>query len=250
MRELTGRTALVTGGSRGLGRACCKLLAEAGANVAVNFQNNADAAAETVALVNAAGATGLAVQADVAEQHDVEEMVTAVTEQLGPIDLLVNNAGVFDFVSHDETTPEIWQRTLDVNLTGAYFTTWAVKESMLERGFGRIVNVTSIGGLRARPMSIAYTVSKAGMIALTKSIAEAVAANNIRVNAVAPGLMETDMTEINPPEQQKKLIEATPMQRIGRPEEVGEVVLFLLSERSSFMTGQTVVASGGRVTLP
>jgi len=218
--------------------------------VAVNFQNNADAAAETVALVNAAGATGLAVQADVAEQHDVEEMVTAVTEQLGPIDLLVNNAGVFDFVSHDETTPEIWQRTLDVNLTGAYFTTWAVKESMLERGFGRIVNVTSIGGLRARPMSIAYTVSKAGMIALTKSIAEAVAANNIRVNAVAPGLMETDMTEINPPEQQKKLIEATPMQRIGRPEEVGEVVLFLLSERSSFMTGQTVVASGGRVTLP
>ena len=250
MRELTGRTALVTGGSRGLGRACCKLLAEAGANVAVNFQKNADAAAETVALVNTAGATGLAVQADVAEQNDVEEMVATVTEQLGPIDLLVNNAGVFDFVSHDETTPEIWQRTLDVNLTGTYFTTWAVKEGMLERGFGRIVNVTSIGGLRARPMSIAYTVSKAGMIALTKSIAEAVAPNNIRVNAVAPGLMETDMTEINPPDQQKKLIEATPMQRIGRPEEVGEVVLFLLSERSSFMTGQTVVASGGRVTLP
>ena len=173
-----------------------------------------------------------------------------MVNHLGPIDLLVNNAGIFHFVSHEETTPEIWQRTMDVNLTSSYNVTWAVKQSMIERGFGRIVNVSSIAGLRPRPMSIAYAVSKAGMISLTKGLAEALAAHNIRVNAVAPGLIDTEIITSVEQSRLDEIITATPITRLGTPTEIAEVVCFLLSEQSSFMTGQTLVASGGRVTLP
>ncbi len=248
--ELAGRVALVTGGSRGIGRACCELIAAAGADVAVNYQANESAAAETAKLVEAAGARACAVQADVSSADDVSTMVEEVEQQLGPIDLLVNNAGIFVPASHSETTLEIWQRTIDVNLTGAYLVIWAVKQGMIERRFGRIVNVTSVAALRARPISIAYAASKAGMVGLTKSLSEAIAAENVRVNAVAPGLIETEILDGVSQDRLDAIIEATPIQRIGRPKEIAEMVLFLLSERSSFVTGQTMVASGGRVLLP
>ena len=248
--ELAGRVALVTGGSRGIGRACCELIAAAGADVAVNYQTNESAAAETAKLVEAAGARGCAVQADVSSADDISTMVEEVEQQLGPIDLLVNNAGIFVPASHSETTLEIWQRTIDVNLTGAYLVTWAVKQGMIERRFGRIVNVTSVAALRARPISIAYAASKAGMVGLTKSLSEAIAAENVRVNAVAPGLIKTEILDGVSQDRLDAIIEKTPIQRIGRPKEIAEMVLFLLSERSSFVTGQTMVASGGRVLLP
>ena len=248
--ELAGRVALVTGGSRGIGRACCELIAAAGADVAVNYQANESAAAETAKLVEAAGARACAVQADVSSADDVSTMVEEVEKQLGPIDLLVNNAGIFVPASHSETTLEIWRRTIDVNLTGAYLVTWAVKQGMIERRFGRIVNVTSVAALRARPISIAYAASKAGMVGLTKSLSEAIAAENVRVNAVAPGLIETEILNGVSQDRLDAIIETTPIQRIGRPKEIAEMVLFLLSERSSFVTGQTMVASGGRVLLP
>lgn len=249
-QDLKGRVALITGGSRGIGRACCEHIARAGAAVAVNFRSNEQAAKKTVELVEAAGGRAMTIRADVSSQEEVARMVSAVEQQLGPIDLLVNNAGIFDHVSHEETTAELWQRTLDVNLTGTYFVTWAVKDDMIARGFGRIVNIASIAALRARPQSIAYSVSKAGVVALTKSLAEAVAEHNVRVNAVAPGLIETEILEGVDQSKLDALIEATPIRRIGQPDEIAQLVLFLLSERSSFMTGQTLVASGGRVLLP
>ena len=248
--DLEGRVALVTGGAKGIGRACCEQLAMAGANVAINYRSSEKAAAETASLVEEAGATSHVVRADVSSPQQVESMVAEVSAALGPIDLLVNSAAVFDPVSHEEATLEVWQRTLDINLTGTYLVTWAVKGGMVERGFGRIVNITSVAALRGRPMCIPYSVSKAGVTAFTKGLSEAVAAHNIRVNAVAPGLTDTDMATNLDEATRAKQIQDTPLKRIGTPEDIANAVLFLLSEQSSFMTGQTVVASGGRVLLP
>ena len=155
--------------------------------MAVNYHTSHQDAEEAVAQIRATDAKAIAVRADVSHRDQVTAMVREVTEQLGPVDLLVNNAAVFHLLAHGEVTPEVWQKTLDVNLTGAYLVTWAVKDSMISRRFGRIVNVSSIGALRSRPRSIAYSVSKAGLIALTKCCAEAWAPGNIRVKAVAPG---------------------------------------------------------------
>lgn len=248
--EFKNRTALVTGASRGIGRACAILLAQGGAKVAINYRANKDAALQTLGAVEEAGSQGIIVQADVSQPADVERMVQEIERGLGPVELLVNNAGVFDYVSHEGTSLEVWQRAIDNNLTSAYLVTWAVKPGMIERGFGRIVNVSSISGLEAKPMCIAYAVSKAGMISLTKSLAVALAGSNIRVNAVAPGLIATEILDGVSQAQLDALIEATPLKRIGQVDDVSEVVAFLLSERSKFMTGQTLVTSGGRVMLP
>ena len=245
-----GKTALVTGGSRGIGRACCVRLARAGANVAINYYSNEPAALETARLVEEAGGTPLKVQADVASAEDVRRMVGETTDRLGPVDLLVNNAGVFDYVPHAETTPAIWQRTLDVNLTGAYYVTWAVKDSMIARGYGRIVNMSSISALDPRPMSIAYAASKAGLVGFTKCVAAALAPHNIRVNAVAPGLIATEILDGVQQATLNRLIDATPMKRIGTPGEVAALVVFLLSDESGFSTGQTIITDGGRVMRP
>jgi 3-oxoacyl-[acyl-carrier protein] reductase len=249
-RSLVGRTALVTGGAKGIGRACCLRLAQAGASIAINYLSSDDSARETAELVRQAGARSHLVRADVTSPEQVAAMVQDATGALGPIDLLVNNAGVFHLLSHDETTLEVWRKTLDVNLTGAYLVTWAVKQSMIERGFGRIVNIASIAGLRARPMSIAYAASKAGLIGLTKSTAEAFAPHNIRVNAIAPGLIDTEILSGVSQERLDAIVDSTPLGRIGRSEDVADAALFLLSEQSSFMTGQTLVVCGGRVMLP
>ena len=249
-RALEGRTALVTGGAKGIGAACCLRLAEAGARVAVNYRSSSATAEQLVSRIEADGGTALAIQADVTSDVDVDTMITNVEASLGPIDLLVNNAGICDFVSHEETTLEQWQRTLDINLTGCYRVTWAVKAGMIQRRFGRIVNMSSIAALRARPMSIAYAVSKAGMTALTKSLAEAVAEHNIRINAVAPGLIDTEIIQDVDPQVRDAIVANTPLGRLGQPGDIADLVLFLLTEQSRFMTGQTLVASGGRVMLP
>ncbi len=248
--DLQDRTALVTGGAKGIGRACCLRLAAAGAKVAVNYLSSEAAAREVVAQIEAGGGEAIACRADVSSPEQVRAMIDQVQEDLGPVDLLLNNAGIFDFLAHDQTSLDVWQRTLDVNLTGCYLTSWAVKEGMIQRGFGRIVNISSIAGLVPRPMSIAYAVSKAGVVALTKSLATAVAEHNVRVNAVAPGLIDTEIIADVDRSVLDGLIESTPMKRIGQAAEIAELVLFLLSERSSLMTGQTLVASGGRVMLP
>lgn len=244
------RTVLVTGGSRGIGRACCVRLAKAGAQIAINYRSREDDALETAGLVESAGGRAMTVQADVADEKSVARMVAQVNDRLGPIDMLVNNAGIFEYVTPETTTLDHWRRTIDVNLTGLYIVTWAVKDQMIERRFGRIVNMTSISALRSRPYGIAYSASKAGVVAFTKSASEALVPFNIRMNAVAPGLIETEIIDDVDQPVIDRIVEQTPMKRIGQADEIADVVHFLLSEASRFMLGQTVVACGGRVMLP
>ena len=177
-------------------------------------------------------------------------MIGEITEDLGAIDLLVNNAGAVFDSNFDELTPEQWDRTVAINLTGTFNVIWAVKTGMIARKFGRIVNVSSIAALAVRPNQLAYAAAKAGVIALTKSCCEPLARHNIRINSVAPGLIATDMVSEVSPEMIENLCAATPMGRMGEPEEMANVIAFLLSEESSFMTGTTVVASGGRILIP
>ena len=249
-QHFLGRTALVTGGARGIGRAIALALARGGARVAINFRTSLQDADQTVKQIRDSGATALAVRGDVSQADQVDQVVGEVTKELGPVELLVNNAAVFQLFPPGEQPLCAWEQTLKVNLTGAYLMTWAVKDAMLQRRFGRIVNISSIAALRERSRSIAYAVSKAGLTALTKCCAEAWAPSNVRVNAVAPGLIDTEMVAIAGPELLESLVQQTPMGRIGKPEDIAPVVEFLLSEKSNFITGQTVVACGGRVMLP
>ncbi|MEM7021225.1 MAG: 3-oxoacyl-ACP reductase family protein [Pseudomonadota bacterium] len=250
MAELSeGRTALVTGGSRGIGRAICIRLAQEGARVAVNYVGDLAAADETKRLVEAEGVACVTVQADVADPNSVQAMVQQTERELGPIDFLVTSAGIYDGKLHNELDVETWRRIMAVNVDGTFLPVMAVKDGMIERGFGGIVCISSIGGLRARGHQLAYSTSKAAVVAFGRSCAEAFAPH-VRVNTIAPGLTETEMAQLIPPEARRQLIDATPLRRLGRPEEIGDLAVFLLSERASFITGQTVVADGGRVTLP
>lgn len=248
-KELQGKTALVTGGSRGIGRATCLALAGEGARVAVNYVSNAQAAGEVVAEIERLGAEAMMVEADVSDPASVAGMVAAVESGFGPVDLLVTSAGIAAAEPHTEMTFESWRRMLSVNLDGTYLPVMAVKDGMIERGYGRIVCIASIAGLRARGRMITYSTSKAAVIAFSRSCAEAFGPA-IRVNCVAPGLIETDMGASAGAETIQRMVDDAFLKRIGQPEEIAESVLFLLSERSSFTTGQTYVADGGRVTLP
>jgi len=248
--DFENRTVLVTGGSRGIGRACCQRLAKTGAKIAINFRSRVSDAEETAALVEAAGSKAMLAQADVTDQQAVEAMVAEVNSKLGPIDMLVNNAGIFEYVTHETTTLDHWRRTIDANLTSLYIVTWAVKPQMIERQFGRIVNMSSISAMRPRPYGIAYAASKAGMIAFTQSASDALIPYNIRMNAVAPGLIDTEIIDDVEQERIDAIVNQTPMKRIGTADEIADLVRFLLSEESRFMMGQTLVASGGRVMLP
>lgn len=245
-RIFQGRTAVVTGGARGIGKAIVCMLASEGANVAINYERNASAARETLSLVEQAGAKGILIQGDVASEEDVDRMLAATREQLGPIDLLVNNAGIAETVPHTVVTFASWKRMLDVNLNGTFLTTWAVKGEMIERRFGRIVNIASLAGLVKKKDMIHYATAKAAVIAFTRHCAEAFAPHNVRVNCLAPGLTETELSKSANPGLIDKLIGITPMGRIGKPEEMAAVVRFLLSDASSFITGQTIAACGGR----
>ncbi|MDA0661146.1 MAG: SDR family NAD(P)-dependent oxidoreductase [Planctomycetota bacterium] len=248
--DFAQRTVLITGGSRGIGRACCLRMARAGANIAVNYHSRETDALETVRQAESFGVKAIAVQANVADESSVASMVERIHDQLGAIEMLVNNAGIFEYVTPETTTLDHWRRTIDVNLTGLYIVTWAVKDQMVKRKFGRIVNMSSISALRARAYGIAYSASKAGIIAFTKSASEALIPHNIRMNAVAPGLVETEIIDDVDQTTIDRIVGETPMRRIGTPEEIADVVHFLLSEASRFMLGQTVVACGGRVMLP
>lgn len=245
----TGRVALVTGGSRGIGRATALRLAREGADVAICYASRAAAAEDVVAEVRSLGRRATAAACDVSQPDDVRRLVEQTRQQLGPIDLLAHCGAISNIAGHEELSYEQWRETIDVNLNGTFLIVFAVKDEMLRRGFGRIVTVSSIAALRPRKMQIHYSASKAGVIALTQCCAEAFAPR-VRINCVAPGLTETEMAHVLPPDTIRRVIDETPLGRIGEPEEIAGVIRFLLSEESSFMTGQTVVASGGRVMLP
>ena len=240
------RTALVTGGARGIGRSICKMLAADGARVAVNYERNEHAARDTLSLIEKSGGEAMIVQADVASEDQVERMTAAVRERLGPIDLLVNNAGIASSTPHDELPFTTWKRMFEVNVDGPYLTTWAVKDDMIAREYGRIVNISSLAGIRIKSRMISYATTKSALISFTRHCAEAFAPYNIRVNCVAPGLTNTELARSANRDFIEHLISITPMGRIGQPEEIASVVKFLLSDDSSFVTGQTVPACGGR----
>lgn len=245
----SGRVALVTGGSRGIGRAVALRLAGEGAEIAISYASRADAAQQVVDEIKALGRRAIAAACDVSRPDDVERLVATTRERLGPIDLLAHCGAISNIASHADLTYEQWRETIDVNLNGAFLAIFAVKDEMIQRRFGRIVTVSSIAALRPRKMQIHYASAKAGVIALTQCCAEAFAPHNVRVNCVAPGLTETEMAHVLPEETIRQVVADTPLGRIGQPEEIANVIRFLLSEESSFMTGQTVVASGGRVML-
>ncbi len=184
-----------------------------------------------------------------ADPDDVGRLVAAA-RQLGPIDYLVHNAGISNLQDHTTLSLDVWREMIDVNLTGTYLAVFAVKDEMIARRFGRIVTLSSVAALRPRQRQIHYATAKAGVIAFTRCCAEAFAPHNVRINGVAPGLIDTEMAGVLPPEVRQVVVNETPLNRLGTPDEVAALIRFLLSEESSFMTGQTVAVSGGRVMLP
>ena len=250
MNEFAGKAALITGGTRGIGRAAAMRLASEGAKVAVNYIGNEERAAQTVADIQATGGSVVAIQADVSKRDDVARLVTQARDAIGPLDILVHSAATSIVEHATDVTWESWKKTMDVNLDGTFNTVYAVKDEMIEREYGRVVLMSSIAALRERENQVHYSASKAAVIAMTRCMAQGWAKHNIRVNCICPGLIDTDMAYTLSPEAHKTIIENTPMKRIGRPEEIANMVRFLVSDESSFTTGQTFVASGGRVMLP
>ena len=244
------RTALVTGGSRGIGRAISTMLAANGARVVVNYVSNKAAADEVVAEIAALGrAEAMAVQGDVSRQDEVDGMVELITSRLGPVDLLVNNAGMVERGRHEELSFQAWKRMFEINVDGPFLTTWAVKDGMIEREFGRIVNISSLAAVIHRSGLIHYSTAKSAVIAFTRQCADAFAPH-VRVNCLAPGLIDTEMARTANQEMIQTLVEHTLLGRIGQPEDMAAAVKFLLSEESSFITGQTLSACGGRTLIP
>ena len=252
-KDLSGRVALVTGGSRGIGRAICRRLALAGAWVAINYATNEEAAAETLAQVRAEGGEGGVYGADVSSFEATDEMFGRIEADRGAVDLLVTNAGIASFEDDVDMPLDLWRRILAVNLDGTFHCVWRAKAGMQARGDGRIVCISSINGLAPTVIQpdrlIAYGTSKSAIIGFSRNCAIAFGPA-IRVNCVAPGLTDTDLTSEMSDEVRGRIIANTPAGRTGKPEDIAELTYFLLSDAASFITGQTCVASGGLVTLP
>jgi 3-oxoacyl-[acyl-carrier protein] reductase len=237
--------ALVTGGSRGIGRAIALELAGRGHPVGVNYSSNADKANQVVDDIVAAGGRAIAVAADVSDADAVATMFSTVTESLGPVGVLVNNAGITDDGLILRMDEEQWSRVIGTNLTSVYLCTKAALRSMLRARHGRIINISSVSGVSGNAGQANYAASKAGVIGFTKSVAKEVGSRGITVNAVAPGFIATDMTEALGDDVVGRAVEQISLGRLGTPEEVASVVGYLASDEASYITGQTIVVDGG-----
>ena len=249
--DLAGRVAIVTGAASGIGRATAQVLAEAGAAAVAIADIQAEGARETCARLESSTRTkGLVVQTDVAEEAQVEHLVQTTLDQFGQVDILVNNAGICPMATWDEATLADWHRMLAVNLTGAYLCSRAVLPHMRKRQYGRLVYISSVGAFQGSVTGhVAYGASKAGMIALMKVAAKEFAGEGILANAIAPGSIETPITNSFGPEAKKKYAEATPLKRQGTPEELANAILFLVSERATYMNGATLHVNGGSLLV-
>ncbi|WP_017316379.1 3-oxoacyl-[acyl-carrier-protein] reductase [Mastigocladopsis repens] len=246
LQSLRGQVALVTGASRGIGRAIAQELAKQGANVVVNYASSNHAAEEVVDTITKAGGSAIALQADVSQVSQVEALVNTVMEKFNRVDILVNNAGITRDTLLLRMKPEDWQAVIDLNLTGVFLCTRAVSKIMLKQRSGRIINITSVAGQMGNPGQANYSAAKAGVIGFTKTIAKELASRGITVNAVAPGFIATDMTSnLNNTEEILKYI---PLGRYGQPEEVAGMVRFLAADpASAYITGQVFNVDGGMV---
>jgi 3-oxoacyl-[acyl-carrier protein] reductase len=242
---LEGKTALVTGGSRGIGRACAILLAQEGADVAVNYAGNRKAAEETCEIISSFGRRAAAFQADVADAAQVAEMSGAILREFSHIDILVNNAGITRDNILMRMKDEEWAAVIETNLTGMYNCTKAVTKPMLKQKYGRIVNMTSVVGVNGNAGQANYAAAKAGVIGFTKAVAKELASRNITANAVAPGFIQTDMTAALSEKNKEEIAKTIPLGVLGQAEDVAQAVLFLVTAK--YITGQTLHVDGGMV---
>lgn len=246
--SLAGKIAIVTGagrGGRGIGRGIALALARAGANIVITARTRIADAEAVAEAVREMGCTALAIQCDVSEAASVESLFATVKEQLGRVDILVNNAGITRDTLLLRMSEEDWDGVLDANLKGTFLCTRAAAKIMLKQKFGRIINITSVNGQVGSPGQANYSASKAGMIGFTKSVARELASRNITVNAVAPGFIDTQMTDFVSGDSREKLLEKIPLGRFGSVEDVGAAVAFLASDAASYITGQTLTVDGG-----
>ena len=245
--DLSGQVAVVTGGSRGIGRAVTTTLATCGARVVVNYHRNADAAQEVVAMVEALGSEALAVQGDVSDPATADMLIQATLSAFGRIDILVNNAGITRDTLLIRMTDDDWDAVLNTNLKGAFNCTRAVTRPMMKQRYGRIVNITSVAGLTGNAGQANYCSAKAGLIGLTKSVAKELGTRGITVNAVAPGFVETELTGVLSADIRAGILKMTPLGRMGTVEEVADAVAFLASKEAAFITGHVLTVDGGLV---
>lgn len=244
---LEGKTALVTGASRGIGRAVAVALASAGAKVAVNYAGNDAAAEETKVAIEAAGGTAILVKADIADSEAVEKMVADTVAAFGQIDILVNNAGITRDGLLMRMKNEDFDAVINTNLKGVYYTTKAVTKLMMKKRYGRIINMASVVGLTGNAGQANYSAAKAGVIGFSKTVAKELAFRGITCNMVAPGLIATDMTKDLPEKAKEAMMTSIPLGRAGQPEDVAQAVLFLASDNASYITGQVINVDGGMV---
>jgi len=245
LQSLRGKVAIVTGASRGIGRATALALAANGANVVVNYASSRDAADQVVAEITALGSDAIALPADVSQADQVEALVNATMDKWGRIDVLVNNAGITRDTLLLRMKPEDWQAVIDLNLTGVFLCTRAVSKIMLKQKSGRIINITSVAGQMGNPGQANYSAAKAGVIGFTKTVAKELASRGITVNAVAPGFIATDMTTGL---QSEEILKFIPLNRYGQPEEVAGLVRFLAADpAAAYITGQVMNVDGGMV---
>ena len=242
--KLAGKVALVTGAAQGIGKAVALLLAHHGADIVVS-DINLEKAEETAREIESIGPKAMAVKVNVARFEDVEHMVGSVLEKFGRIDILVNNAGITRDKLILRMTEEDWDAVLNVNLKGTFNCTKAVVRHMAKQRSGKIVSIASVVGEMGNAGQVNYAASKAGVIGLTKTIAREFAQRGINVNAIAPGYIETPMTEVLPEKVKEELKRLIPMERLGKPEDIAEAVLFLVSEKSNYITGHVLNVNGG-----
>lgn len=245
--RLEGKAALVTGASRGIGREIALELAKQGANVAVNYAGSEAKALEVVAEIEALGRQAFAIQCDVADSDSVTEMVKATIDRFGKLDILVNNAGITRDNLLMRMKDDEWDAVINTNLKGVFLCTKAVTRQMMKQRSGRIINIASIVGVSGNPGQANYVAAKAGVIGLTKTAAKELASRGITVNAVAPGFITTDMTDKLTEDVKQAMLSQIPLARFGEPKDIANVVTFLASDDSNYMTGQTLHVDGGMV---